>query len=183
MKKSLLIIILFISVFAYSQEGDTEWDDFFMPGIGYKVYTPKNFTDLGVYQGIMTEFVIYARAKGVNSHYTGPARIKIYGNLSITNSSNTNANDIFFANVGVNLSFEGKTNRKFLIPYFGLETGGLFQRNFSSLQFSPVTGIQILSTKHILWNLQFGYQYTTKLFDEYSGFIYSSTLNVLLWNK
>lgn len=169
--------------FATVAQEDDEWDDYFMPGIGYKTYLPKNHKELGTYHGIMTEFVIYARAKGKTSSTTGPARIKTYGNMSIMASDNSNAKDIFHANVGLNLSFEGKTDRKYGIPYFGLEMGGMFQRSFSTLQFAPVAGVQIVSTKKILWNVQGGYQYTTKRFDELSGFTFTSTFNVLLWNK
>lgn len=187
--KTYSIFLFFASLFftstaLFAQESDNEWDDYFMPGVGYKVYTPKNHNKLGVYQGVMTEFVIYARAKGktANQYQSGPARVKTYGNLSILRSDQDSARDIFNANLGLNLSFESRTDRKWGIPYFGLEVGGLFQRDFSTLQFTPVAGIQLLSTRHVLWNAQAGYMYTTKYFDEYSGFQFSSTLNVLLWN-
>lgn len=183
MKKIFTVVLILCSTSIYAQDYDTEWDDYFMPGVGYRAYFPKNCENLGFYQGIVTEFVVYARAKGKDSRRSGPARIKSYGNLSIMTSSKEEAKDIFFCNFGLNLSFEGSTNRKFLIPFFGLEMGGLFQRDFSTFHFSPVGGIQLLSTKKMVWNIQGGYQYTTKIFDELSGYTLSSTLNVLLWNK
>ena len=183
MKTITLFLAILVSSCAFAQtNADSEWDDYFMPGVGYKVYMPKNHAKLGVYHGLMTEFVVYARAKGSGSSRSGPARIKTYGNLSIMQSDNSEAKDIFYSNLGLNLSFEGKTDRKYMIPFFGLEIGGLFQRNFSTFQFTPVAGIQVLSTKSLLWNIQGGYQYTNKRFDEYSGFMMGSTLNVLLWH-
>ena len=179
--KNALFILLVLSSPLTKAQNYTVWDDYFMPGVGYKTYLPKNKKELGVYHGIMSEFVIYAKAKGASSA-SGPSRIKTYGNLSIMTSNNQNAKDIFFANLGLNLSFDGDTDRKYVIPYFGLELGGLFQRDFSTFQFSPVVGIQIVSTKSVLWNIQGGYQYTTRKFDEYSGYTFSSTVNVLLWN-
>ncbi len=183
MKKLLTAFVLLTAATTFAQTSDTEWDDYFMPGVGYKMYVPKNHDTLGIYQGVMTEFVIYARAKAGDSRWSGPARIKTYGNLSIMNSDSDYGKDIFYANMGLNLSFEANTFRRVFIPYFGLEMGGLFQRNFSTFQFSPVVGIQLLSTKIIIWNIQGGYQYTTQKFDEYSGYTFSSTLNVLLWNR
>lgn len=183
-----LFLIFATSFFALAATAQTssntydEWDDYFMPGIGYKVYTPKNVSKLGVYQGIAPEFVIYARAKSKGSSYSGPARVKTYGNLCIMKSDNDTARDIFSTSLGLNLSFEGGINRKYMIPYFGLELGGLFQRDFSSMQFTPVAGIQLVSTKHVIWNAQAGYNYTVRNFDEYSGMQYSSTVNILLWN-
>jgi hypothetical protein len=98
-------------------------------------------------------------------------------------SDKNSAKDIFNVNFGLNLSFEAVIKRKFGIPYFGLELGGLFQRDFSSLQFTPVAGLQLLSNKRMIWTAQVGYNYTIKYFDEYSGLQYSSTFNLLLWNK
>jgi hypothetical protein len=179
-----ILTLAFSTLIAFSQNNSTEWDDYFMPGIGYKLYLPKNHEELGTYKGIMTEFVFYARAKEKNSYrYSGPARVKTYGNLSILTSDNENAKDIFMTTVGVNLSFETSCQRKLSIPYFGLETGGVFQRDFSTLQFTPACGIQLISSKHVLWNIQCGYQYTVKKFDEYSGLTFSSSLNILLWNN
>ncbi|HLP55053.1 MAG TPA: hypothetical protein VK151_08490 [Fluviicola sp.] len=186
MKNSTFLIAIFLlfgSAAHAQKENDTEWDDYFMPGVGYKVYTPKNIDSLGIYQGIMTEFVIYARARTGDSWRSGPARVKTYGNLSIMKSDVDGARDMFNVNVGVNLSFEAVTKRKFAIPYFGLELGGLFQRDFSSLQFTPVAGLQLLSTRRVIWTAQAGYNYTLKYFDEYSGMQYSSTVNLLLWNN
>jgi hypothetical protein len=184
MKNVLFTTLLSLfAVAAWSQDNENEWDDYFMPGVGYKVYTPKNTALLGTYQGITTEFVIYAKAKGKASDDSGPARVKTYGNLSIMASDADSARDIFSTNLGLNLSFEASTNRKFFIPYFGLELGGLFQRDFSSMQFTPVVGIQLVSTKFMIWNAQAGYNYTVRNFDEYSGLQYASTVNILLWNK
>lgn len=182
MKLVLSLLIFFTSTICQAQD-DAEWDDYFMPGIVYKYYVPKNASAFGIYQGAGAEYVIYARAKGHNSKSSGPARIKIYGNLSILGSDNQEAQDIFFASWGLNLAFEGKTKRKYFIPNFGLESGGLFQRDFSTFQFTPMVGVQLVSTKRLLWSAQGGYQYTTRKFDEYSGYVFSSGLNVLLWNK
>lgn len=76
MKKILIALLILIQGYVNAQNNE-EWDDYFMPGIGYKAYFPKNTDSLGVYQGISTEFVIYARAKGWGSRLTGPARVKL----------------------------------------------------------------------------------------------------------
>ncbi len=186
MKTIYLILIagLFSATTFAQTENNQEWDDYFMPGIGYKVYTPKAHDSLGTYAGVSTEFVIYAQARrGSSTYKSGPSRVKTYGNLSIMKSDKSSAKDILNVNLGLNLSFEAIAKRNFGIPYFGLELGGLFQRNFSSMQFTPVAGIQLVSNKRIIWTAQAGYNYTIKNFDQYSGMQYSSTFNLLLWNK
>lgn len=186
MRKLLLAIVVSMSSVSMAQNDEnTEWEDYFMPGLGYKVYVPKN-SKLGVYHGVVTEFIFYARAKGRSPKKyrasEGPSRIKTYGNLSMLKSDGEGAKDIFFSNFGVNFSFESKTNRKYLIPYFGLEFGGLNQRNFGTFHFTPVGGIQLISNESVIWTLNGGFQYTTKKFDEYSGYNIGSTLNIMLWN-
>jgi hypothetical protein len=136
MKNSYLLVLALLlcsTSFSQTEEVNQEWDDYFMPGVGYKVYTPKNMDSLGMYQGISTEFVIYARARRSSSYRSGPSRVKTYGNLSIMKSDKKAAKDIFSVNFGLNLSFEAVTRRNVGIPYFGLELGGLFQRDFSSV--------------------------------------------------
>lgn len=184
MKNIIIILVCCTPLLTMGQQKEyEEWDDFFMPGIGYKYYVPKNVDSLGTYSGVTTEFVIYSRAKNGVSRKSGPSRVKTYGNLSIISSDKKGVKDIFHCNLGLNLSFEGKANRKSSIPYFGLELGGMYQRNFSTFNFTPLVGVQVFSTRKMLWNIQGGYQYTTKLFDEYSGFTFSSSFNILLWNQ
>jgi hypothetical protein len=187
MKKILFALSMFVGFgsFAGDDERGTEWSNYFMPGLGYKVYVPRN-TDLGMYQGVVTEFIFYARAKGSNPKYSwerkGPSRVKTYGNLSILKSDAEGAKDIYFSNLGATFSFEGNANRKYLLPYFGLEFGGLHQRDFATFHFTPVTGIQLLSNHSVIWTVHGGFKYTTKKFDEYSGYTLGTTLNVMLWN-
>ncbi|HAN76268.1 MAG TPA: hypothetical protein DCQ31_00100 [Bacteroidales bacterium] len=183
MKNILAFAVFLIAISGWSQTADSEWDDYFMPGIGYKMFVPKNIAELGTYKGVMTEFVIYARAKGSKSTYSGPARFKTYANLCIMSGDSELSKDIFYSNLGLNLSFEANTNRQFAIPYFGIELGGLFRRDFSTFHFTPIAGIQLVSSRTVIWNIQGGYQYTVKRFDEYSGYLISSTLNILLWNS
>jgi|TARA_B100000795_G_C22806499_1_gene445254 hypothetical protein len=194
MKQTFLAIILFGTLLSSAQSGqkekyeyykeNKEWDDYFMPSLGYKIFTPKA-TELGVYHGLVTEFVIYARARGKypKSSYarSGPARIKSYINLSILKSDNTLSKDIYTTNVGFTASFEGASYRSYFIPYFGLELGGLYQKHFKTFHFTPTLGIQMVSTEKVIWTLYSGYQYTTKRFDEWSGVTLGSTLSILLW--
>jgi hypothetical protein len=155
-----------------------------MPGVGYRYYIPKNNKVLGEYRGVVSEFVVYARAKAPDSKtWKGPSRLKTYGNVSLMKSSIEENNDLFMCNFGLNLSFEGNIKRKWLIPFFGIEIGGVFRRGYNTFQFTPLSGIHIVSTKKILWNIQAGYQYNAKYFDQYSGYNITSTINFLLWNN
>lgn len=182
----VLFILMFSTPFLFAQEiaedkRPTEWDDYFMPGVGYKVFVPRDTASLGIYHGLLTEFVFYARAKSAASKWGGPARSRTYINLSIMESSKKSIDDIFIFNFGLNLSFESKVKRAYFIPFFGIEMGGMFHKNFGSFQISPLVGVQFVSTKRILWNMNLGYQYTTKDFQRKSGPYLSTSINALLW--
>ena len=97
--KKHLITFIAISTFAstqnlYSQNNDKEWDDYFMPGVGYKTYNPINSDSIGNFQGIVVDFLLYGRAKGQDSHKYGPSRVKVYMNFSIMENQEKNRKSI-----------------------------------------------------------------------------------------
>ncbi|MFT5820153.1 MAG: hypothetical protein ACI8ZM_001387 [Crocinitomix sp.] len=157
-----------------------EKDDYFMPGAAFDFYQPRK-TDIGQFYGPSVEFVFYSRSKRATSKRSGPSRIKSYGKIGILNSTAQDASDLLMVSCGINLSFESKTNRNYLLPYFGLDFGGLYSKSMSTFQFTPHLGVQFLSTKKIIWSGQAGYLYSVRNFDEYSGYSFKTSLNVLLW--
>lgn len=185
MKIACLLIVGLISISAFSQTDNSKksesWDSWFMPGGGYRTYFQKGQNPSQPYHGYMVDFVIYADGN-VATYMKTPARMKFYSNLSILSSSRAEASDIFMLGVGANCAFEANISRKFLIPYFGAEVGGIFEKNFSSMQITPVAGVQIYSNQKIIWSLQGGYLYSLKQFNDYSGYNISSSVNFLLWN-
>ncbi len=161
-------------------KAELEWDNSMMPGVSYQFYAPRN-NDLGVYRGPNVDFVFYSRSKKTASTYRGPSRMKYYGTIGILNAENNDLNDLLFVSAGTNLSFESNTNRNFLLPYFGIELGGLYSKDISTFQFTPVIGCQLISTKRFIWSAQGGYLYSIKKFDDYSGYTIGTSLNILLW--
>ena len=81
--------------------------------------------------------------------------------------------DIFFTYaLGVNLSFEKflSGSRSFLIPIFGLKTGGLFINNIGhGLLIEPTLGLVIYYGKHIIINLEFDFFLNSSSLSEYLG--------------
>lgn len=154
--------------------------DYFMPGAAFDIYQPRD-KEIGDFYGPGVEFVFYSRLKHSSSNRNGPSRIKSYGKIGILNSTFQDSSDILMVSTGINLSFESKTDRKFLLPYFGLDLGGVFGRTLNTFQFTPLLGVQLFSTSKIIWSAQAGYLYSVKKFDQYSGYNFRTSLNVLLW--
>ena len=156
-----------------------EWRSFMVPGIGYSTYIPHAMDTLGVFHGPMTEFVFFTSAAPA---YKGPSHFRTYGRLSIMRSSNKEIRQLFAYSIGGNFSFEREVHRKAAIPYFGLEMGGLHQKDVGgTFQITPVLGLHILSTQHITWYAQGGYTYAVSHFEDLSGAFITMGFNVQFW--
>ena len=159
---------------------DEETDSFFMPGASFTFYQPKD-ASLGFYHGPSAEFVFYSRTKLKFSNSAGPSRIKFYGNIGILNSEFRDSSDLISFGAGVNLSFESKTDRKYLLPYFGVEVGGLAKKDLLTYTFSPVLGCQILSYRKLIWSVQGAYAISSKESNRLSGYQLKTAINFILW--
>ncbi len=164
----------------YTFNVSDEKSAFFMPGAAFDFYQPRN-NDIGQFYGPSVEFVYYSRSKKSTSSRSGPSRIKSYGKIGILNSTFQDSSDLLMVSSGINLSFESNTNRSYLLPYFGLDIGGLYGKSMRTFQFTPHLGVQFFSTRKLIWSGQAGYLYSVKEFDQYSGYSFKTSLNVLLW--
>ena len=152
----------------------------FMPGIGYTFFQPKASDSIGLFTGIAVEYLIFAKVS--QNDKRGPSHIRFYTKLNILNSNKKDINSMFSYALGLDLSIEKNPKRSFLIPYFGLEFGGLSQKKFGTcIQFIPTLGIHILSKKNIFINLHTGYVYPVSNFEMLQGWFGQAGINFALW--
>lgn len=153
---------------------------YMMPGLSYVMYAPKRADSLGLYSGINVEYLITARvAQNTNP---GPSHIRFYCKLSILGSDKPEMPSILNYSLGLNLSVEKYPNRRFFIPYFGLESGGMAQRNYgNSLQFTPLAGVHLVAQSNLFVNVHAGYVYPIKNFEQYQGWTAQAGFNFALW--
>ncbi|MCU0434670.1 MAG: hypothetical protein MUC87_14540 [Bacteroidia bacterium] len=153
---------------------------YFMPGLGYKYYQPKASDSTGSFSGLTVEYLIYAKVE--QSDDPGPSHVRFYSKLNILRSDKSNINSMFMYTLGLDLSLEKNPKRTFLIPYFGLEFGGISQKQFgSTVQFTPTFGIHVLSKKNLFINLQGGYMYPISNFEMLQGWMGQAGVNFALW--
>ncbi|MCS6821323.1 MAG: hypothetical protein NZ551_05570 [Microscillaceae bacterium] len=152
-----------------------------MPGLGYGFYFPKAQDSLGFFRGMVVEFLFYADVS--QNETTGPSHVRAYGKLHLMNSSKENVKNIFtYYSVGLDMSIERNPKRTFLIPYFGLETGGISNAQLgTSWHFTPILGVHLLSRQNIFINLQGAYLYPVKNFDILQGYMGKLSINFSLW--
>ncbi len=162
------------------EEEKTNFDTYFMPGAAFVYFMPKGADSIGVFSGIAVEYLIYASMH--QSDESGPSHTRIYGKLGLLNSDKDSKNPMFVYSLGLDLSIERNPRRNYMIPYFGVEFGGISQKKFGgSLQFTPTFGLHVLSKKNLFVNLQGGYMYPLRNFESLRGWMYQAGLNFSLW--
>jgi len=156
------------------------FEAFFMPGVSYTLYVPKESDSTGIFKGIAVNYLIYS--KMYQNNKPGPSHVRFYTKLSIMKSDQEEINDIFCYSLGLSFSFEKNPKRAFLVPFFGLEFGGLSQSQWGTTgQFTPTLGLHIISKRNLFINIQGGYVYPITNFDILQGLFLEAGVNFALW--
>ncbi|MCD4664524.1 MAG: hypothetical protein K8R68_04570 [Bacteroidales bacterium] len=176
--------------FYYSTDPDYEkikiefenlnFEAWFMPGLGYTFYYPKESDSTGLFHGIAVNYLIYA--KMYQNNKPGPSHVRFYSKFSIVKSDRSGINDLFCYSLGLSFSFEKNPKRAHLVPFFGLEFGGLSQSQWGTTgQFTPTLGLHIISKRNLFINIQGGYVYPITNFDILQGLFLEAGVNFALW--
>jgi hypothetical protein len=159
---------------------EEEWNSAFIPGISYTNYLPHDSKKFGTYQGVSVEYLIFA---GIHRNDNrGPSHVRVYNRYDLLTSSIDSVREAFIYSLGLNLSFERNPKRNFLIPYFGIEIGGLYQKEMGNIfNFTAVGGIWLYTSQNIFVNLAGGYFYPIEKIEDYRGFRGTLGINLSLW--
>ncbi len=156
------------------------FDNYFQPGAGYSFYAPKASDSLGRFSGVVIEYLIWAGVR--QNEDRGPSHTRLYTKINILKSDKNNVSDMFMYGAGLNFSFERNPKRSYLIPYFGIELGGISQRNIgSTFQMTPLLGVHLLARRNIFVNLHGGYVYPINDFERLQGYFGQLGINFALW--
>lgn len=165
---------------ALKKHKEKNFDTWFMPGLEYTYYQPKRADSVGVFKGLAIEYLIFAKVE--QSDDDGPSHSRVYAKLNILSSSQKGINSMFMYTFGLDLSLEKNPKRQYLIPYFGLEFGGISQKQFgSTVQFTPTFGVHLISKKNLFVNAHGGYVYPVKNFETLQGWFAQAGINFALW--
>ncbi|MDI1235244.1 MAG: hypothetical protein PSX81_13260 [bacterium] len=155
------------------------WENYFMPGLTYNQMTPVMKDSFGVFSGFTPKFVFYSK---YNRNAKGPSYLNVYGRVGILKSNKKSIGKILVYSIGANFSFENKITRNYLVPYFGLEIGGINQNALGASLFGmPQLGVYLYTTKKIQAYINGGYVYALNHTYEYESYNLSAGINFLLW--
>jgi len=185
MQKFLWILFLALPLFVLGQDkkpdASLDWERFFMPGVGYSSFIPQqNIDSLGLFHGINAQIVIFSIG---SSDKDSPGYLRIEGRYSQLGSSKKGGENLSYWGFSLLGSFERGIRRHFMVPYYGLELGGISRSSAEQgFQFSPIVGCNIYQAERFLVHIQAQYPYVNnKEFDQYSGLQLQAGVSVAVW--
>ncbi len=161
---------------------EDEHESFFMPGLGYSMWVPGSTEKYGVFNGFSIEFL---GVRWVHQNdKRGPSHGRIYLDFDVLFSTHSATDPAFMPVLGFDLSLERNPARRYMIPYFGLDGGALFQKQVTTLGFlTAYGGIHFYSSRNVEIGLKAGYMlpFTSEQFADVAGFRARFTADVSFW--
>lgn len=161
----------------HSDAGCKEYETYFMPGGQAALYKPSGVAKPYIGGGFRLDVFRW-------SHHNddfGPAEGSIFFQASLLQSPSSE-HTLGIYEGGVTLSFERNPRRRYLIPYFGFSTGGMFADDLPKSGFvQPIAGLHLYSHPNVIADIQGGYMFPTDEVDKLHGFRSQATLRFHFW--
>jgi hypothetical protein len=146
---------------AYDHDDDDdnpeEWESYLLPGLGYSLYAPHERDRWGRLHGVPVEVIGGAWIHRNTNR--GPSHGRIYLNTELLRSTEQGVPILFTYALGFSLSLERNPHRKWLIPVYGLDAGGMLHRDMGShFQATPYLGMHFYSDPNIFLSGRVGYR-------------------------
>lgn len=186
--KSRLGDYLFKVVVTYGSVKDTAWWALriygetkvtWMPGLHFTNYIPSD-KSMGWYRGVGFEYLLVSWI--TLNDKRGPSHGKFFTRFDIMHSNNPEQSVAFHYSAGVHLSMERYPKREYLIPYFGIETGGMYNKKYDHIfQFTPTLGMWLYADQTNSVTASVGWLLPMDRFEDLYGMRASIGANVALW--
>lgn len=159
-------------------EGD-EWTSFLLPGVGYSIYTPRDNAST-VFHGLNLELVVAAWIHRNDNR--GPSHGRVYVNAELLNATGVNVPLMFAYSAGLSLSFERNPQRTWLVPYYGLELGGIVHQGTGAFfQTTPYAGVHLFSSPNMFLGARLGYRLVPSRIDNLAGMHFGVVADFSIW--
>lgn len=157
-----------------------EWSAWLLPGLGYSWYRPRRAEVWGSFHGPRLELSL-----GTWIHQTdspGPSHGSVYLCVDVQRSTEKGVPVLFGYAGGFALSFERNPGRRFLVPFYALEVGGLVHDEIGNpLEISPALGVHLFARQGVFVTLSGGYRLLPSRMANLSGWHASLLAGLGLW--
>lgn len=169
-----------VNSYPFKVNVEEEWETFFMPGVQYSLFAPTQSERFGTFQGIGIEYLVVGWIH--RNENRGPSHGRLYVDLDLLFSDKEGVSEALMYTIGLQLSLERNPRRSFLIPFFGLDTGGFYQEEAGNLAHAtPIGGIYLWASQNAFFHVTGGYFFPTRKLEELRGPRVRVGFNVSLW--
>jgi hypothetical protein len=159
---------------------EEEWETFFMPGLAYSAYWPVAGSRYGTFHGPACE-LLFAGWIHRNDN-RGPSHVRISGGVGLLSSTRDGLRKAVSANFGFDLSIERNPTRRFLLPFFGVEGGFLFQSEIGKpFLLTPTAGLHLWADRNLFVSGRYGYAFPSQQVDRLRGHQLALSVDLALW--
>jgi hypothetical protein len=154
-----------------------EWKLALAPSFGYELYAP--FEQTPVHHGFSSELTFLGKRTSSQEgrdcqrlQQTGcrPSHLRLYAGLEVLFPLEGEGDALFAYALGFTRSFEFNPARRFLIPHYGLEGGGMVSRSMPHLvQTTPYLGLHLFADRPVWLNLTAGMRIVPARIEEFFG--------------
>lgn len=156
-----------------------EWTSFLLPGVGYSIFSPRDSAKT-VFHGLNLEVVVAAWIHRNDNR--GPSHGRVYVNAELLNATGINVPLMFAYSAGLSLSFERNPQRTWLIPYYGVELGGIVHDRLGAyFQTTPYAGVHLFSNPNVFLGTRLGYRLVPSRIDDLAGLHFGVVADFSVW--
>lgn len=158
---------------------EERWESWFLPGVQYVAYFPAGPGE-GAFHGPSFELVIGSWVHDTRDR--GPSHGRVYLDLALLDATQAGMSTGVSYALGVDLSLERNPRRRFLVPVFGIEVGGLQQKQLGGVfQTVPFVGAHLWSDRNLFVTATAGYVFPGRDVERLRGWRVRAGVDVALW--
>ena len=157
-----------------------EWESKLLPGIYLGAYFPNDRATYGRYRGVVMELVLLAWIR--RNENRGPSHGRVYLRGQVLDSDKAGVPVTFLYGLGLDLSIERNPHRRWLLPFFGVDVGGLVQEGLGHrYQTTPQAGVHLYASRNIYVRAAAGYLIAPGELESLRGWYATLGGNLTLW--
>ncbi len=163
-----------------SEPTSDAWGALFLPGVAALGYAPRDESRWGRFVG--GAFSISLLSWIHRTPDAGPGLGQIYLRGELYDSTVARVPSLFAYAIGFSLALERLPIRRFLIPIYGLDLGGLVHEGFGNpFQATPYAGIYLFAAEDVFVAARAGYRLVPARMPQLAGGYASLAVDAALW--
>jgi hypothetical protein len=172
-------VVLHVEVPSEHARERDNWESYFLPGVGYAFYAPRQESTFGLFHGVALEVLIGAWIH--RNENRGPSHGRVYASAEILDSTE-DLPVLFSYALGFSLSLERNPQRTWLIPAYGLDVGGIIQDEVGSrFQSTPYVALHFYSHRNVFLTARAGYRLVPTELERLGGWHLGLTGDFSIW--